>query len=122
MSQPSSMFVAREIKQKLRLLFFETPCTSTSLLRNLHIIFPRSIQLSHSWLGRVSINFRSTTPNTRGGKKGWSTGALLPEGNGQAHSCQKDLDQFIVHKSNVVHSIDTIILANPQLVSQKCLG
>ena len=26
-------------------------------------------------------------------KKGWSTGALLPEGNGQDHSCQKDLGQ-----------------------------
>ena len=26
MSQPSSMFVAREIKQKLRLIFFWTPC------------------------------------------------------------------------------------------------
>ena len=26
-------------------------------------------------------------------KKGWSTGALLPEGTGQDHSCQKDLGQ-----------------------------
>ena len=28
MPQPSSMFVAREIKQKLRLIFFWTPCSS----------------------------------------------------------------------------------------------
>ena len=26
-------------------------------------------------------------------KKGWSMGALLPDGNGQYHSCQKDLGQ-----------------------------